>query len=47
MNLIQKEKQNSQPRWRKRGNYLGEGVRRGMGMVIRYADRGTTGEGWK
>jgi hypothetical protein len=43
LNLTQKGKQNSCQRWMERRNWVGEGVRRGVGMVIRCKGRGARG----
>jgi hypothetical protein len=32
VNLAQKRKQNNHQRWKEGGNWVGEGVRRGMGI---------------
>jgi hypothetical protein len=44
-NLTQKRKLNSHQRWMEGRNWVGEKVRRGTGMAVRYGGWGKTGLG--
>jgi hypothetical protein len=46
MNLTQKRKLKSHHRWTERGNWVGEGMRKGMKISVKCGERGL-GEGWE